>query len=63
MNLGLYEIMDRISIIQNNLSDFVEGHEECSDEVKEHLSNAQCYLYAAYKVATEDFNNDLEGGE
>ena len=61
MNLGLYELMDRIYVIQNTLHDNVYIHQEADVELQRILENAQdslseAYLYAARKVDESNTN-------
>ena len=60
MNLGYYELMDRIAIIQCNLNDYVEEHIVASDEIKKHLDAAQKSLTLAYGVAADEWHNSCE---
>ena len=56
MNLGLYELMDRISVIQNQTHDNVYEHQEADVELQRILDNAQDYLSEAYQYAARKFD-------
>ena len=56
MNLGLYELMDRISVIQNQIHDNVYEHQESDVELQSILDNAQDYLSEAYQYAARKFD-------
>lgn len=60
MNLGWYEIMDRIATIQNSLHDNVYEHQETDLELQKLLDDAQHALNQAYQYAGEQFNNSCE---
>lgn len=51
MNFGWYEIMDRISVIQNTLDDNVRNHQEVDEKLQELIDSAQELLYEAYNYA------------
>ena len=56
MNLGLYELMDRISVIQNTIHDHLYEHQETDVELQRILDNAQDYLSEAYQYAARKFD-------
>ena len=56
MNLGLYELMDRISVIQNQIHDHLYGHQEADVELQRILDNAQDALSEAYQYAARKFD-------
>ena len=60
MNLGWYEIMDRIAVIQNSLQDNVYEHQEADVELQKLLDDTQHALDQAYQYAGEQFNNSYE---
>ena len=60
MNLGYYEIMDRVSLIQNNLEDYVRHHDIADDKVRELVDKAQEILNDLYQYASENFNDEWE---
>ena len=60
MNLGWYEIIDRIAVIQNSLQDNVYEHQEADVELQKLLDDAQYALDQAYQYAGEQFNNSYE---
>ena len=51
MNHGWYEIMDRISVIQNTLEDNVRNHQEADEHLQELIDSAQEMLGEAYQYA------------
>ena len=51
MNHGWYEIMDRISVIQNTLEDNVRHHQEADEHLQQLIDSAQEMLYEAYNYA------------
>ena len=61
MNLGWYEIMDRISVIQSTLEDTVREHSESDDELKALIDSSQQILTRAYSYASCKFNDSCEG--
>lgn len=63
MNLGLYEIMDRISVIQDIIDGQIYHHKESDDKLKELLDISQENLNQAYQYIGERFNNSCEEGE
>ena len=56
MNLGLYELMDRLYVIQNTLHDNVYEHQEADVELQRILDNAQDSLSEAYQYAARKFD-------
>ena len=56
MNLGMYELMDRISVIQNTIHDHLYEHQETDVELQRILDNAQDYLSEAYQYAARKFD-------
>ena len=60
MNLGWYEIMDRIAMIQDQLEMNVAKHQEIDKEFYDLIQEAQENLYNAYQYACEKFNDSCE---
>ena len=60
MNLGWYEIMDRVAMIQDSIESQVASHPERDDRFDEILDKAQKLLSEAYQYAGEKFNNSCE---
>ena len=60
MNLGWYEIMDRVAMIQDQIESQVGSHPERDDTFDEILDKAQKLLSEAYQYAGEKFNNSCE---
>lgn len=56
MNLGLYELMDRISVIQNTIHDNLYEHQETDVELQRILDNAQNSLSEAYQYVARKFD-------
>ena len=56
MNLGIYELMDRISVIQNTIHDNVYEHQETDVELQRILDNAQDSLSEAYQYVARKFD-------
>ena len=56
MNLGIYELMDRISVIQNTIHDHLYEHQETDVELQRILDNAQDSLSAAYQYVSRKFD-------
>ena len=56
MNLGLYELMDRLYVIQNALHDNVYEHQETDVELQRILDNAQDSLSEAYQYLARKFD-------
>lgn len=56
MNLGLYELMDRICVIQNALYDNVYEHQETDAELQRILDNTQDALSEAYRYVSRKFD-------
>ena len=59
MNLGLYELMDRIYVVQNTLHDNVYEHQETDAELQRILDNAQDAL-SEYVARKFDESNTTE---
>lgn len=51
MNHSWYEIMDRISVIQNTLEDNVRHHQESDEHLQQLIDSAQKMLCEAYNYA------------
>lgn len=51
MNRGWYEIMDRISVIQNTLEENVRHHQEADEHLQGLIDSAQEMLSEAYNYA------------
>ena len=60
VNLGWYEIMDRIAMIQSQLHDTVYEHQEVDVELQRIIDDAQVELNRAYQYAGEKFNDSCE---
>lgn len=60
MNLGWYEIMDRVAMIQDSIESQVASHPERDDEFNEIIDKAQDLLSKAYQYAGEKFNDSCE---
>ena len=56
MNLGLYELMDRLYVIQNTLHDNVYEHQEADVELQRILDNTQDALSEAYQYVARKFD-------
>lgn len=56
MSLGLYELMDRIYVVQNTLHDNVYEHQETDAELQLILDNAQDALSEAYQYVARKFD-------
>ena len=56
MNLGIYELMDRISVIQNTIHDHLYEHQETDVELQRIVDNAQDYLSEAYQYVARKFD-------
>ena len=59
-NFGWYEIMDRLSVIQNQIHDHVYEHQETDADLQKLLDEAQYALNRAYQYAGEKFNDSCE---
>lgn len=55
LNLGWYELMDRIAMIQNQLEDSVNNHEVADVKLQALISDAQVSLYDAYSYCGQRF--------
>lgn len=65
MNHGWYEIMDRISVIQNTLEDSVRNHQEADEHLQQLIDSAQEMLCEAYNYAGVKWDEscrDIEEG-
>ena len=60
MNLGWYEIMDRVAMIQDSIESKVASHPERDDEFDEIIVKAQKLLSEACQYASEKFNSSCE---
>ena len=60
MNLGWYEIMDRIAMIQDQLETHVAEHKEADKYFYDLIQEAQEKLSKAYQYAGEKFNDSCE---
>ena len=60
MNLGYYEMMDRVSIIQHNLEDFIRNHKEADERVVELVDKAQDLLGDISKYSASRFYDSFE---
>ena len=60
MNLGWYEIMDRVAMIQDQLEMNVAKHQEIDKEFYDIIQEAQEKLYEAYQYAGEKFNDSCK---
>ena len=60
MNLGWYELMDRIAMIQDQLEISVAKHQNIDKEFYDLVQEAQEKLYDAYQYAGEKFINSYE---
>ncbi|MEG2707443.1 MAG: hypothetical protein RR959_08885 [Erysipelotrichaceae bacterium] len=56
MNLGWYEIMDRIAMIQNSLNDNVYLHQEADVKLQSMLHTVQANLNKAYDYSARKFD-------
>ncbi len=56
MNLGLYELIDRISVIQNQIHDNVYEHQEADVDLQRILDNDQDSLSEAYQYVARKFD-------
>ena len=65
MNHGWYEIMDRISVIQNTLEDNVRNHQEADEHLQGLINSAQKMLYEVYNysgIKWDESCRDFEEG-
>ena len=65
MNHGWYEIMDRISVIQDTLENSVRNHQESDEHLRQLIDSAQEMLYEAYQYAAMKWDEtcrDFEEG-
>ena len=63
MNLGLYEIMDRISTVQVLVEDAISNHEESDYFLKQILVEVQHSLHKAYTYSAEKYDDSCNDGE
>ncbi len=56
MNLGLYELMDRLYVIQNTLHYNVYKHQAADVDLQRILDNAQDSLSEAYQYVARKFD-------
>lgn len=59
-NFGWFEIMDRLSVIQQQIHECVYEHQEADVELRRVLYEAQEALGQAYQYAGEKFNDSCE---
>ena len=60
MNLGWYEIMDRVAMIQDQLEINVTKHKNIDKEFYDLIQEAQEKLSSAYQYAGKKFNDSCE---
>lgn len=60
MNLGWYEIMDRIAMIQDQLENSTGNYQDTDKDFYVLIQSAQEKLYESYKYACEKFNDSCE---
>jgi hypothetical protein len=61
INAGHYfEIMDRLSVIQDNIEDHVREHIACSKEWKEEIDKAQLILSGVQSMAAGKWDEMTE---
>lgn len=60
MNLGWYEIMDRIAMIQNSLNDNVYLHQEADVKLQSMLHTVQANLNKTYDYSARKFDESCE---
>ena len=60
MNLGWYELMDRLAMIQDQLEMSVAKHQNIDKEFYDLIQDAQEKLSDAYQYAGEKFINSYE---
>ena len=60
MNLGWFEIVDRVAMIQDLIESQVGSHPERDDIFVENIDKAQESLSEAYQYALEKFNDSCE---
>ena len=60
MNLGWYEIMDRVAMIQDQLETNVAEHKEVDEYFYKLIQEAQEKLSSAYQYAGKKFNDSCE---
>ena len=62
INLGWYELMDRVIMIQDQLETNVAEHKEVDEYFYKLIQDAQEKLSDAYQYAGEKFINSYEDG-
>lgn len=60
MNLGWYELLDRIHLIQNAIQENVYEHQQTDAELQRMLDTAQESLSDAYQYAGKMFDESWE---
>ena len=60
MNLGWYELMDRLAMIQDQLGMSVAEHQNIDKAFYDLIQEAQEKLSGAYQYAGKKFNNSCE---
>lgn len=63
MNLGWYEIMDRLAMIQDSLEGQVYTHPEGDVKLQCILNTVQASLNQAYQYSAKKFDESCEGKE
>ena len=63
MNLGWYEIMDRIAMLQTQLHDTVYEHSVTDANLQYLIDDAQQWLNRAYSYASDKFRDSCEDEE
>lgn len=63
MNLGWYEILDRIHLIQNAIEENLYNHQETDVELQRLLDSAQESLSDAYQYAGKKFDESWKQEE
>ena len=61
-NFGWYEIMDRLSVIQQQIHEYVYEHQEADADLQKLLDEAQYALNQAYQYAGEKVDDSCEDG-
>ena len=62
MNLGIYELMDRLYVIQNTIHDHLYEHQETDVDLQRILDNAQGSLSEAYQYVARKFDESNTNG-
>ena len=60
MNLGWYELADRVAMIQDSIDCQVGSHPDRDDGFEEILDKAQKLLSEAYQYASKKFDDSCE---